>query len=336
MRDYAVASSKFWTGDTGKLLRKLGRDYQVVGFYLFTCHLSNMIGLYYLPLPILCHEVGGLDNEGALKVLRRLSEGGYAHYDEHSEHVFVPEMARHQMGDRLSKKDNRHKALVKLLEQFRKIIYFNDFLEKYRDPFELDDVVPNKPLGSPFEAPSKPGSGSGSGSEAGSGTRTEGAGAGGIDPDNPFERWRDVEACDPTAYETWLEWRASENDTVPERVRIQDAKFLGGKGTPTQQREFIDKLIRLRFKRLHDPIEHRQNGSNAAGHAKPTSDQEALKLRELKDGRAGRGLADFRDPYPIESSEVYATALRTEENRRGIKSDLPPRFPLPASKGGQR
>jgi hypothetical protein len=70
MRDYAIAHSRFWTGDTGKLLRRLGRDYQVVGFYLFTCHNANMIGLYYLPLPTLCHEVGGLTLEGASKVLR--------------------------------------------------------------------------------------------------------------------------------------------------------------------------------------------------------------------------------------------------------------------------
>lgn len=152
----------------------------------------------------------------------------------------------------------------------------------------------------------------------------------------PHEAWRDVETCDPVAYTTWLDWRASENDTIPDRVRIQDAKFLGGKGSPAQQREFIDKLIRLRFKRLHNPIEQRQNGGSSAGQSKPAPEQEALKLRELKDGRAVRGLADFREPYAIESPEVYATALRTEENRRGIKSDSPPRFPPPAAKEGQR
>jgi uncharacterized protein YdaU (DUF1376 family) len=141
------------------------------------------------------------------------------------------------------------------------------------------------------------------------------------------ERWRDVETCDQVAYQTWLDWRASENDTVPDRVRIQDAKFLGGKGSPAQQREFIDKLIRLRFKRLHDPIEHRSNGAQPG--AKPSPERESLELRELKDGRAQRGLSDFRDPMPHETPEAYRTALRTEENRRGGKLGEP-RFPLPA------
>jgi uncharacterized protein YdaU (DUF1376 family) len=155
-----------------------------------------------------------------------------------------------------------------------------------------------------------------------------------VDREQPHERWRDVGACDPVAYTTWLEWRASENDTVPDRVRIQDAKFLGGKGSPAQQREFIDKLIRLRFKRLHDPIEHRQHGTAPGGNPKPTAEHESLKLRELKDGRQARGLADFRDPYPVETADTYATALRTEENRRGSKLGAP-RFPMQRKEGQQ-
>lgn len=156
MRDYSKASPSFWTGSTGKQLRALGRDAQVIGFYLFTAPGANMIGLYYLPLPTLCHEVGAITPEGALKVLRSLSEGGYAHYDEHSEHVWVVGMAQHQVGESLSRKDNRHKALVKLLEQYRKTPFFNDFLAKYGDVFELSAVEPNKELRRPLKAPSKP------------------------------------------------------------------------------------------------------------------------------------------------------------------------------------
>ena len=156
MREYAIASPRFWTGETGKLLRRLGRDYQVVGFYLFTCASSNMIGLYYLPLPTLCHEVGGgITEEGALKVLGRLSEAQYAHYDEVSEHVYLPNMAREQLGERLVPKDNRHSAVVKLLERAKKTPFFQDFMTRYGVAYHLLDVPALKPLPGGSGAPSK-------------------------------------------------------------------------------------------------------------------------------------------------------------------------------------
>ena len=155
MREYAIASPRFWTGETGKLLRRLGRDYQVVGFYLFTCASSNMIGLYYLALPTLCHEVGGMTVEGALKVLARLSEAGYAHYDEASEHVYVPNMAREQLGERLVPKDNRHSGVVRLLERAKKTPFFQDFMTRYGVAYHLLDVAALKPLPGGSGAPSK-------------------------------------------------------------------------------------------------------------------------------------------------------------------------------------
>ena len=57
MREYAKVSPTFWTGDTGRSLRG-DPDAQRVAFYLLTCSNANMIGLYYLPLPTLCHEIG--------------------------------------------------------------------------------------------------------------------------------------------------------------------------------------------------------------------------------------------------------------------------------------
>jgi hypothetical protein len=143
VRDYSKASARFWTGETGKWLKSQGRDFQVVGFYLFTCPMANMLGLYYLPLPTLVHEVGHIDIEGARKVLRRLSEGGYAHYDERTETVWVVEMAVHQIGERILKKDNRHKAILKALDQLRFSPYFNEFVTRYRTDFALEGVELN-------------------------------------------------------------------------------------------------------------------------------------------------------------------------------------------------
>jgi hypothetical protein len=116
--------------------------------YLMTCPNSNMIGMYYLPIPTLCHEVG-ISKQGALKALRSLSEGGFAHYDPLSEYVFVPEMAHYQIGEPLSENDNRVKGIKNELQTMRKCIYFNNFLNRYRESFHLEEI-------SPSEAPCKP------------------------------------------------------------------------------------------------------------------------------------------------------------------------------------
>lgn len=270
MRDYSKVGPRFWTGETGRYLRLLGRDAQVIGFYLFTCPTANMIGLYYLPLSTLTHETG-IEISTAEIVLERIAEapsepltspfeGVFARYDRHTETVFVTEMARHQIGERLSKKDNRHKAVTKELENYRKTPFFNDFLDRYSEPFELREVARNKPLPSPSGAPSKPRAGSGAGTEhtqSGFGPSAfsdGGQGAEGKPPEGPIEAWRDVDRCDVQAHETWLAYRAEAGDTVPSHTRLVNAKFLAGKGSPEAQRAFIDEIIRLQFKRMHNPV----------------------------------------------------------------------------------
>lgn len=148
MREYGKVAPQFWTGDTGRQIRKYGRDCQVVAFYLLTCPSANMIGLYYLPLPVLMHEVG-ITKEGASKALRRLSEALFATYDEASEHVFVHEMASFQIGEPLAENDNRVKGIIREWQTMRKTPFYKDFHQRYAESFHL-------PSPSPFEAPCKP------------------------------------------------------------------------------------------------------------------------------------------------------------------------------------
>ena len=108
-------------------------------------------------------------------------------------------------------------------------------------------------------------------------------------PVGPENAWRDITECDPQAYETWLQWRTEEHDAVPPRVRIQDAKFLGGKGAPEQQRAFVDELIRLRFKRLHNPI---VNGGTFHAGRKTITDYDREAAQRLAD-------APGEDPGPL-------------------------------------
>lgn len=148
MRDHAIVSPKFWTGETGRALREAGPDAQRLAFYLITSPNANMIGLYYLPMPTLCHEVG-ITFEGASKALRRVVELGFCSYDDTHEVVWVHEMARWQIGNAIKPKDNRVKAILKMLETYSKCSLVKGFHEKYGSQFSL-------PKASPFEGPSEP------------------------------------------------------------------------------------------------------------------------------------------------------------------------------------
>lgn len=156
MRDHAIVSPHFWTGTTGRQLRG-DPDAQRLALYLMTCPSSNMIGLYYLPLPLLCHELG-ICEIGARKGLDRLYQGDFCSYDGASEVVFVHEMARFQIGEVIKEKDLRHGAVLKLLAQMKNCPFYNKFLEKYGLAFRLNLKPlpsPLKPPPSPFLAPGK-------------------------------------------------------------------------------------------------------------------------------------------------------------------------------------
>lgn len=147
MRDYSILTPTFWIGQTGKALRG-HTEAQIVAIYLLSSPHANMLGLYYLPLIYIAHETG-LTTEGASKGLQRLSEEGYAHYDEISEYVWVVEMARYQIGGSLDIKDNRVKGIQREYDSLPSNCFLGQFFDKYHEPFHLKS--PRKP-----EAPSKP------------------------------------------------------------------------------------------------------------------------------------------------------------------------------------
>ena len=153
MRDYSKAAPTFWTGETGRRMR--GRcDLQVVAFYLFSCPNSNWIGLYYLPLPTLCHEVG-ISREGALKALRSLEEIDFAYYDIENEVVWVPGAARYQVGESLKPGDNKIIGIVKDLQQYAKSPYARDFYRRYAGLYHLPQMEWPKPSGDQNGRPSE-------------------------------------------------------------------------------------------------------------------------------------------------------------------------------------
>jgi hypothetical protein len=117
----------------------MGRDAQVLALYAITAPGSNMIGLFYLPLPIIAHETG-IPFEGVKEAIRTLSEGGFLQYDEAEEVVWIPEMAKFQIGDGpLAPKDNRIKGIAHEAAPYRKSRFFNEFIKRYGRAYRLDE-----------------------------------------------------------------------------------------------------------------------------------------------------------------------------------------------------
>lgn len=152
MRDHAKVSPRFWIGDTGREIRRLGRDAQVVALYLITNPHANMIGLYYMPIPTIAHETG-IPLQGASKALRRVCETGFAHYDDKDELVFVPNMAKEQIAESIKPNDKRWTGVIRELESYRKHRFCKMFQDAYASSYSLPEAIPQS---SPFEAPSKP------------------------------------------------------------------------------------------------------------------------------------------------------------------------------------
>lgn len=159
MRDYSKVSSSFWTGATGRQLRGDSQA-QVVALYLMTSPHANMIGVFHCPLIYIAHDTGS-SLQGASKALLRLIEGGFCRYDEGAELVWVVEMAKFQVGEFLKPADNRVKDVQKQFCAIGNALIKQEFFEKYGENYHLTNEAPLKPLVSPFEGASKPGTGTG-------------------------------------------------------------------------------------------------------------------------------------------------------------------------------
>lgn len=150
MRDYGKVTPSFWTGKTGRLLRK-DPESQVVALYLMTSQHANMIGLYYCPVAYVVADTG-VSEEGACKALQRLSEAQFCAYDWETEWVWVREMAKFQIADQLKPRDKQVFGVRNELSKIPNIRIKTDFIDRYRLAFHLES--PENP--SPLEGPSKP------------------------------------------------------------------------------------------------------------------------------------------------------------------------------------
>lgn len=160
MRDYAKLAPTFWTGKTGRALKRRGIEGVLVALYLVSSPHSNMLGLYYQPVLYLAEETG-LSIEGASKGLQDCIACGFCSYDEETKTVWVHEMAAWQISESLSSGDKRCKGIQKDYDALPDNPFLGDWFDRYGEAFKLarrrefeGDDLPSDEGAS--QAPSKP------------------------------------------------------------------------------------------------------------------------------------------------------------------------------------
>lgn len=143
MRDYGKIVPGFWTGATGNALKAKGPEAVLVAVNLMTSPHANMIGLYRLPISYLAEDTGlpfegGF--EGASKGLRSCCEVGFCAYDEATQYVFVYEFARYQTAESLKAGDNRHKAVLTIIDSLNNCPLLPLFYGLYAHSYNLPEV----------------------------------------------------------------------------------------------------------------------------------------------------------------------------------------------------
>lgn len=175
MRDYAKVEPKEWQGEVFKALRKRGPEALLVGLYLTTSPMSNMLGLYAQPLLYMAHETG-LGEEGATKGLQGCIEVGFCSYDLESEVVWVHDMATCQIAPDLKAADLRCKGIQKQYDALPNNPFLGLFYDRYAEAFHLtarrETSNPMQgsllaPFQAPYVAPTKPRARTGAGARTG-------------------------------------------------------------------------------------------------------------------------------------------------------------------------
>lgn len=149
MRSYAQLSPTFWTHGAGRKLRGNTEAIALV-VYLMSAPSSNLIGLYYVPLVSICHELG-LTAAQVHSALAIPAVAEVVQYDSEAEVAWLPDRAREELGDSLKPKDKRLGAVQRELAAFAYHRFAAAFRARYGVAYGLD----HEPLPAAADAPPK-------------------------------------------------------------------------------------------------------------------------------------------------------------------------------------
>jgi hypothetical protein len=132
---YGVIFSRFWTGDTGRELRRRGgKDAQLLGVYLFSNAYMNMLGLYPLKVRDIRDDID-LSPAQLAKAFAVMQDLEYAFFDPGTNVVWVREMATFRLSlkdrDPLKQNDNRVAGAQRLYSSLPPNPWLGPFYDRY-------------------------------------------------------------------------------------------------------------------------------------------------------------------------------------------------------------
>lgn len=136
MREYSKISPKFWVGKTGRAIKELGHHTRMVALYFITCPHANMLGIYYLPLAYITHDLMMTELE-VNDAIKNLSYLDFCTYDSVAEYIWVHEMGKHQISEQLDERDNRIKGVNNIFHTLPELSFLEEFYQKYKRTFLL-------------------------------------------------------------------------------------------------------------------------------------------------------------------------------------------------------
>ena len=135
-RSHGVIKPSFWTGSTGRALR--GHPHaQSLAAYLMTGPHTTMVGIFYLPMVYVVNDLG-MPDSAAQEATELLAADGFAERDAATDLVWVPNIARDQVGADMKAGDKRRPALMRLLEPHLKHPFGAAFVHQYGNQYLLD------------------------------------------------------------------------------------------------------------------------------------------------------------------------------------------------------
>ena len=130
MNEFIKFPTDFWISPMGKKIKSLGPIAYLISLHLMTSHHTKMLGIYNVHFGAISHDTG-ISEEETKKGVESLCGIGFCHYDEASEYVWVYEMVKSRIADRLKPNDNLVKNVQCHYNALPNLPFLNDFYQKY-------------------------------------------------------------------------------------------------------------------------------------------------------------------------------------------------------------
>jgi hypothetical protein len=136
MRGYAKFPTDFWRSKQGRGARRKCLYTMAIAPYLWAGPESNMVGLYYMPVPLMAHELG-LEVARAQAAVDALAEVGWAHHDPVTDTIWIPGVLGREVGSTLKPADNRRLMIERLALQRKDSPFFAELASAYAETYGL-------------------------------------------------------------------------------------------------------------------------------------------------------------------------------------------------------